>query len=193
MLAGRMEQLGVRVTSLYKAGDDAGEVCGIIEREIDGVDIFFTTGGVSVGRRDIMRSALERLGARILFWRVALKPGSPVLAATYRNKPLLCLSGNPFAALTNFELLGRSALFKLSGDEKLKLASINGVMEDRFPKPSPQRRFLRAVCEEGRVKIPEYSHSSGALLSLLGSNALIDIPEGNQGLEPGDNVDLVML
>ena len=193
MLAGRMEQLGVHVTSLYETGDDAREVCEIIEREIAGVDIFFTTGGVSVGRRDIMHSVLERLGAKKLFWKVAIKPGTPVLAAIYRNKLLLCLSGNPFAAITNFELLGRPALRKLSGDEKLDLVWIKGVMEDRFSKPSPQRRFVRAVYEGGRVKIPEYSHSSGALLSLLGSNALIDIPEGSRGLEPGDRVDLVML
>ena len=193
MIAGRMEHLGVDVISLYNTNDDVSEVCRIIEREIDGVDIFFTTGGVSVGRRDIMHTVLSRLGARILFWKISLKPGTPVLAASYRDKLLLCLSGNPFAAITNFELLGRLALFKLSGDESLKLVRVKGVMKDVFSKPSHQRRFVRAIYENGCVEISEYSHSSGALLSLLGCNALIDIPEGSSGLNIGDNVELVLL
>ncbi|MCL1876120.1 MAG: molybdopterin molybdotransferase MoeA [Synergistaceae bacterium] len=193
MLAGRMENLGADVISLYNAKDDVLEVCRIIEREIDGVDIFFTTGGVSVGRRDIMHAVLSRLGATILFWKISLKPGTPVLAAIYREKLLLCLSGNPFAAMTNFELLGRPSLHKLSGDLRLKLVRVKGIMDDAFSKRSPERRFVRAVYENGRVKIAPHSHSSGALLSLLGCNALIDIEGGSPGLNPGDNVELVLL
>ena len=193
MLAGRMEHLGTEVISLYNTNDDVPEVCRIIEREIDGVDIFFTTGGVSVGRRDIMHAVLSRLGAKILFWKISLKPGTPVLAAVYREKILLCLSGNPFAAMTNFELLGRPVLHKLSGDERFKLVRVKGIMEDAFSKPSPERRFVRAMYEDGRVKISGHSHSSGALLSLLDCNALIDIQEGSPGLNPGDNVELALL
>jgi len=196
MLAGRMEQLGADVTSLHTAGDNAEEVCRIIDREIDGVDILFTTGGVSVGRRDIMHDVLARLAeknAKKLFWKVDLKPGTPVLAAIYRDKPLLCLSGNPFAALTNFELLGRPAMHKLSGDERLKHTRTDGVMENGFSKSSPQRRFIRAVYNERHVKIPNNNHSSGALMSMIGCNCLIDVPAGNPGLKPGDRVELLML
>ena len=193
MLAGRMEHLGVETISHYNTNDDVSEVCRIIEREIDGVDIFITTGGVSVGRRDIMHTVLSQLGARVLFWKISLKPGTPVIAASYRKKLLLCLSGNPFAAITNFELLGRPVLCKLSGDERLKLVRVKGVMENVFSKSSPQRRFVRAMYENGRVSISGYSHSSGALLSLLGCNALIDIPEGSSDLNVGDNVELVLL
>jgi len=193
MLAGRMEQLGTDVTSLHIAEDNAEEVERIIDREIDGVDILFTTGGVSVGRRDIMHEVLTRLDAKKLFWKVDLKPGTPVLAAKCRDKPLLCLSGNPFAAVTNFELLGRPALYKLSGDEKLKHVRVNGVMADGFKKSSPQRRFVRALYNEGRVTIPIHNHSPGALMALIGCNCLIDIPEGSPGLKPGDSVELLML
>ena len=193
MLAGRMEQLGASVTSLYIAEDKAEEVCRMIDREIDGVDVFFTTGGVSVGRRDIMHDVIARLKAKKLFWKVALKPGTPVLAAIYRNKPLICLSGNPFAALTNFELLGRPVLYKLSGDDRLKHVRVSGVMEDNFPKSSHQRRFIRGLYNEGRVKLPDHNHSSGALMSMIGCNCLIDVPEESPGLKTGDRVELLML
>ena len=193
LLTGRMEQLGAEVTTLYKAPDDVDEVCNIINREIDGTDVFFTTGGVSVGRRDIMHPVLKRLEAEILFWKVALKPGTPVLAAIYRNKAVLCLSGNPFAALTDFELLGRPALSKLSGDLSFKHTRAMGVMADSFPKSSPQRRFIRAIYRDNSVYLPPYSHSSGALMSLIGCNALIDVPAGSPGLSPGDEVELIML
>jgi len=115
------------------------------------------------------------------------------LAAIYRNKPLLCLSGNPFAAMTNFELLGRPALYKLSGDERLKHVRVNGIMADDFHKSSPQRRFVRAIFDGERVTLPIHSHSSGALMALIGCNCFIDIPEGSQALEPGDRVELLML
>jgi len=193
MLAGRMQQLGCEVTTLYKARDDVDEVCEIIRREIDGTDVFFTTGGVSVGRRDIMHPVIERLGAQKLFWKVALKPGTPALAAMYQGKLLLCLSGNPFAALTDFELLGRPILSKLSGDAGFMHERVTGVMADAFPKASKVRRFIRAVYKDGEVHLSPYSHSSGALLSLLGCNALIDVPAGSAGLGVGDRVELVML
>jgi len=193
MLAGRMKQLGAEVTTIYKAKDDVEEVCEIIQREIDGTDVFFTTGGVSVGRRDIMHPVLERLNAKKLFWKVALKPGTPVLTATYRNKSLICLSGNPFAALTDFELLGRPVLSKLSGDSSIEHTRITGVMADSFPKKSPMRRFIRAICENEKVYLSPYSHSSGALMSLIGCNALIDVPAGNPGLKVGDKVELLRL
>ena len=193
MLAGRMQQLGTEVTALYKARDNVDEVCEIIRREIDGTDVFFTTGGVSVGRRDIMHPVIERLGAEKLFWKVALKPGTPALAAIYHGKLLLCLSGNPFAALTDFELLGRPILAKLAGDTDFIHQRVKAVMADAFPKASKVRRFIRAVHKDGMVHLSPYSHSSGALLSLLGCNALIDVPAGSAGLEPGDAVELVML
>lgn len=193
MLAGRLKQFGADVTALYKAGDDVTEVCEIIEREIDGADILFTTGGVSVGPLDIMPEVFKRLGAKKLFWRVAIKPGMPVFSAIYRDKPVLCLSGNPFAAMTNFELLGRPALYRLSEDKRLLSDRAEGVMTEGFYKASPQRRFVRAVFSEGRVRLSGLNHSSGALMSLIGCNALIDIPKGTLNLNPGDHVNLVML
>ncbi len=193
MLAARLKQFRTDVTALYKVGDNVEEVCKIIEREIDGADIVFTTGGVSVGPLDIMPEVFRRLGAKKLFWRVAIKPGMPVFSAIYRNKPVLCLSGNPFAAMTNFELLGRPALYKLSDDKRLISDRTEGVMEDGFYKASPLRRFVRAVYSAGKVRLSGTNHSSGALMALIGCNALIDIPKGSAGLNPGDRVRLVLL
>lgn len=193
MLSERMAEFGISAKVFSKVVDNVNAICEIIEREIDGVDVFFTTGGVSVGRRDFMPEVVERLGAKRLFWRVALKPGTPVLAAVYRNKLLLCLSGNPFAAATNFELLGRPVLAGLSGDNRINYNRTKAVMDAGFGKSSPGRRFVRAVYTDGKVRPSGFNHSPGALLSLLGCNALIDIPAGTGPLNPGDEVEVVLL
>ena len=66
-------------------------------------------------------------------------------------------------------------------------------MENEFPKKSGSRRFVRAVSASGMVRVPEGSHSSGALSSMKGCNCLIDIPAGNEELCKGDSVWIILL
>ena len=79
-----------------------------------------TTGGVSVGERDLLPDALERLGARQLFHGVAVKPGSPMLAAMWEGKPVICLSGNPFAAAATKALVAELEKGAAAGCEDCK-------------------------------------------------------------------------
>ncbi|OOM15942.1 hypothetical protein [Clostridium saccharobutylicum] len=111
----------------------------------------------------------------------------------YKNKPIVSLSGNPFAALTTFELLGRPVLAKLSGNKDLQSKQVKGIMEDEFNKPSMRRRFIRAYFDNGKVRFLERKHSSGILASMIGCNCLIDVKKGTQKLSKGDNVNVVLL
>ena len=103
------------------------------------------------------------------------------------------VAGWLYTALTDFEMLGRPVLAKLSGDAGFVHTRVTGIMADAFPKASKVRRFIRAAYKDGRVSLSPYNHSSGALFALLGCNALIDVPAGSPGLEVGDRVELVML
>lgn len=173
---------------------DCGEKVGNRMREIiDNVDFIITTGGVSVGQKDILHDALPFIGAERVFWKVNLKPGTPAMYSLYKNKPILSISGNPFAALTNFELLGRPILAKLTGNKNLETKKIVAIMGDEFDKPSMRRRFIRAYFNDGKVNFIGNKHSSGMLASMISCNCLIDVPKGTDKLSKGDKVNIILL
>ncbi len=110
----------------------------------------------------------------------------------YQGKPILSLSGNPFAAAATFELLGRPLLAALSGEpQPAALGRRRAVLDTPFPKASPVRRFVRGRYQDGRVTLPE-GHSSGQLASLVGCNCLVDIPAGSGPLAAGQAVDVLL-
>lgn len=111
----------------------------------------------------------------------------------YNDKPILSLSGNPFASLATFELLVRPVLAKMSGKRELNTKMVSAFMESDFNKSSKVRRFVRAYYENGKVKLKTEKHSSGILSSMIGCNALIDIKEGTEKLSVGDRVNVILI
>lgn len=193
LLTSRLKELGVNYIRLDKQKDDARDVSRSIESSIGSLDLLITTGGVSVGDKDIFHEVVEILNARQLFWRVKLKPGTPLMYSIYKDKPILSLSGNPFAALATFELFVRPLIGKLSNDPKLKTKRLKAKLLSDFDKVSKNRRFIRAIYEDGSVNLPRGGHASGMLLSMVDCNALIDIEAGNQGIKSGDLVEVILL
>lgn len=193
LIYSRLCEFGLKLDFFEIIGDCGKKVAERICEIIDNVDFIITTGGVSVGQKDILHDAIPLIGAKRLFWKVKLKPGTPAMYSLYKNKPILSLSGNPFAALITFELLGRPILAKLTGNKNLQTQKVVGIMEDEFNKPSMKRRFVRAYYNNGKVNFIENKHSSGMLSSMAGCNCLIDVPEGTQGLNKGDKVDVIVL
>lgn len=192
LLLSRLRELGVEDVSGELAGDDPRAVAEAMKRLLGDCDVLITTGGVSVGDKDIFHQALPLLGAERVFWKVQLKPGTPAMFSRFRDKPILSLSGNPFAAFTTFELLARPLLAALAGEPALLPRREKAVLDTPFPKGSPIRRFVRGKYENGRVTLPE-GHSSGALRSLVGCNCLVDISAGSGPLAAGETVDILLL
>ena len=193
MLETKATALGIEVHVFRMSEDTAEQVAHVLEKHWDEVDLMVTTGGVSVGKKDIMHEVIKLLEAKRLFWRIAMQPGTPVLAALYRDKLLVGLSGNPFAALANFELLIRPLLAHLSGNKSIQPIYMEGQMASAFLKHSPKRRFIRASFENGQVTLNHNNHASGSLYTMSLCNALIDIPAGTKGLEVGDKVQVVLI
>lgn len=187
LLTARMQELGLSEIHLRHAADDSVQVAKAIAELSEQCDCVITTGGVSVGEKDMLHQALPLLGAQQVFWRLKLKPGSPAMFSLYHGKPILSLSGNPFAALATFELLGRPMLAAFCPTPGLALQRQTAVLANRFPKESKLQRFVRASLQGGRVTLPS-DHSSGALFSLLGCNCLVEIPAGSPPLEAGTSV-----
>ena len=163
-----------------------------MEGMLEACDLLITTGGVSVGDKDIFHQALPLLGAEQVFWQVDLKPGTPAMFSRYGSKPILSLSGNPFAAFTTFELLARPLLAALSGEPHLIPQQQQAILATPYEKPSPRRRFLRGRCENGQVALP-VGHSSGQLASLVGCSCLVELPAGTPPVEAGQAVQVWLL
>ena len=192
-LGSRMLMWNLEVTARERAGDEAGLVAERIRKAVEDADVIITTGGVSVGKKDIMHDVLKLLECERLFWGVKIKPGMPTLCAVYNGKLLICLSGNPFGATVNLELLVRPLLEKMTGNQAFALCRREAVTKAEFPKKSPVTRYVRAFYQDGEVRIPAGSNDSGILSSMAGCNCLIEIPEGNEGINVGDKVWVVML
>lgn len=192
-IGARIRELGVSEISLRRAEDEEKSIDEVLKDELKHSDLIITTGGVSVGEKDLMPEILEKMGAFILFHGVSVKPGSPVLAAYLQGKIILCLSGNPFGALVHLELLARPVLAKMTGIPELKVSEKTGTMVSEFDKKSDERRMIRAVYQDGKVTLPCGLHASGVLSSMKGCSCLIDIKAGSKGLKKGDVVCLKML
>lgn len=192
LLASLLRAMGFVPFVYGNLGDEAREAA-VSLREGKGCDILLTTGGVSVGERDIMHDTLSLLGATKLFWRVAMKPGAPLLAYRWEQSLGLALSGNPFAAFATFQTVVRPVLAHLAHREDLQLRQVTGYLMDAFHKESAGRRFLRARYEvNGEVHLFS-NHASGALSGLPETNALVDIPAGTGTLAIGDTVQVLLL
>lgn len=189
----RLLEFGCEITTSKIVSDEAHKICEEIENTIDKVDIIITTGGVSVGKKDIMHEVIKQIGANRLFWKVKIKPGTPAMYSIYKEKPILSLSGNPFAALATFEIMGRELIYKLTGDLDLNQVRVKSVMEDDFLKESKIRRVVRGIYKNNKVYIPKGGHSSGMMLSMLGCNCLIDIKPETKKLLKGDEVDIILI
>jgi molybdopterin molybdotransferase len=193
LLSGRLREFGFSPLLLPDSPDDPEEVAQKIESVIDSLDLFISTGGVSVGEKDIFHKVFELLGAERLFWRITVKPSSVTLCGLFRDKLLMGLSGNPFACLCSFELLVRPVLAKLSGCPGLEGKKISGILKaDYKGRADSGRRFIRALLEDGMITLPK-GHSSGQLLSLLGCNCLVDIPAGVDFMPAGTAVKAITI
>ncbi len=194
LLYSRLSELGFAPQIAGYLPDDPSLAAKKLAEVSQEVDLIVTTGGVSVGDKDILHDVLPIMGANRLFWRVNLKPGTPAMFATYKDTVMFHLSGNPFAAITTFELLVRPYLAKVSKDASVGTKRKKAILDNDFTKESKGRRFIRAREEDSKVIVPQASkHASGILSSMKGCNCLIDIAAGSPKLPKGTQVDIIVL
>lgn len=187
-LAEALRRWGCVPVPVGAAKDDAAELACLLKKARAAADAVFVTGGVSVGERDLTREVLSSLGAREVFWRVAVKPGKPLLFALWDGAPVWGLPGNPVSSLVTAEVFARPALDKMAG----RAAAADpfperGVLAAAFEKPAALRQFV--FCAEGRGGLePIVPQNSGRLTMGVRARALAALPEGRAAFAPGDAV-----
>ncbi len=159
-------------------------------------DLIVTSGGASVGDHDLIRPALEEWGAKIDFWRIAIKPGKPLLVATRvtagRRQLILGLPGNPVSSHVTAFLFMLPLLRAMAGAAQTLPRRVSSVLAAPLGKGGSRREFLRARWD-GQSAEALHLQDSGALSSLAMSNALIDRPSGAPEAAPGATVSLLLL
>ena len=191
-LSVRLSQLGAVVTERISVEDNVDKIAALLERVAAGNDLVITTGGVSVGQRDLMEKSMEAAGAEIVFHGIDMKPGMPTLIAVKGRTLFLGLSGNPFSAAVPFELLVRPMFSKMLEDPSLELKKKKARAANDFTKRSPSRRFLRACFQNGVVYMPQ-KQGNGQMQTMVGCNCLIDIPAGTDEVWRGNEVNMIRI
>ena len=188
----RLSQLGAEVMMTRTVGDELTVMEEALKEAGSQAELVVTTGGVSVGQKDLTEEALLSIGAKILFHGIAIKPGMPTLAAEKDGVLFIGLSGNPFSAAIPFEMLVRLVLSEKMGDSSLKLRKETLTAVTGFSKDSRKRRFLRGKAEGKEVWLPD-QQANGQMRSMVGCNCLIDILAGSGPVKAGDKVEVLWL
>jgi molybdopterin molybdotransferase len=143
-------------------------------------DLVVTAGGASVGDRDFLRPAWERLGGELDFFRVAIKPGKPLFFGSLRGVPLIGLPGNPVSAFVTAVLMALPALRRLQGQTRSESPTTLGTLSAPLSNPGNRRHFMRVILEDAGLVSSAGVQASHILLSLSRANGLVDVPPGTE-------------
>lgn len=191
-LQARLRELSIPQISLYQAGDNLEALKETFSAALAAHDLVISTGGVSVGQADLVPPVLEALGGQKHFHGVDIKPGMPAAFFTVQGKSVLALSGNPFACVVTFELLGRAVLGALSGDSAIAPSAETALLQETHEKARPVRRFCCGRLENGSVSFSE-AQQNGKTRMLIGCDCLVELPAGNDVLAAGTPVQVYRL
>ncbi len=193
-LAALLREAHAQVVRVERVRDERDHVRTRLDAAAADADLVLTSGGVSMGAHDHVRALLETEG-EVVFWRVAMKPGGPVLFGRWRGTPVLGLPGNPVSTFVTFHVLGRPALHALEGDrspaptEAPWPARAGSALRGTKGKVHFARVHL-ARAEAGWRAVSVGDQGSGVLASAAAADALAVIP-ADVDLNPGDAVDVL--
>jgi molybdopterin molybdotransferase len=183
------------VESLGPVPDDRAALAEALKRSED-CHILITSGGASVGDHDLIQQALTDWGAKIDFWRVAIKPGKPLMVATREDRlgsqVILGLPGNPVSSFVTAFLFALPLVRAAMGDPDPLPRSVSLRAGEDLPAVGKRREFLRAVSDGDSVRLAR-SQDSSALTALAAANCLIDRPAGSAAVAAGENVPVFHL
>ena len=193
-LYAQVEEAGGIPIDMGIVPDDEAEIERTFRAALAKSDALITSGGVSVGEHDFVKSVLERLG-EVNFWRVAMKPGKPQAYGISDGKPIFGLPGNPVSSLVVFELFVRPALLKMAGHTELLRPTFKATLAAPVTNSDGRVNYMRAILKESNGHYTAETtgpQGSGILHSLVLANGLITIPSGAT-LDAGETVDAQFL
>jgi len=196
LLAELLDRLGVVVTDLGILHDDPNALADALKKAA-GHDLVVTSGGVSTGEADHVRTAIERIGS-LVFWRVAIKPGRPVAMGVIRgakggeSAAFVGLPGNPVAVFVTFVRVVKPLLRRLAGARPDKLVPLPVTAAFAYKKKKDRREYVRVALkrrDDGEIEAVKHPQDgAGILTSLTETDGLLEFPEDLTTIEPGARV-----
>lgn len=160
------------------------------------VNIFITSGGVSVGEFDLVKKLFNELNCNMKFWKAAIKPGKPFAFGLLNGIPLFGLPGNPVSSFVAFEVFVRPAILKMMGIKKIFQRRFKSIMTENFENKPGRTHFVRGIFEwdgeQLKVK-PSGAQGSAMLSTLVSANCLIVIPADKGNIKKGEIVEIIPL
>jgi molybdopterin molybdotransferase len=162
----------------------------------EGADLILTIGGASVGDHDLVGAAAGEKGLERSFWRVAMRPGKPLMAGRIGPVMMIGLPGNPVSAMVTFEEFVRPALRKLAGHPAWFRPRVEAVLGERLRKPAGRLHLVRVRLERRDARVvatPTGNQSSGVLRSMTLAQGLLVFPADATELPAGAAVQVQVL
>lgn len=182
--------LPAAVSDLGILPDDAAATRDALAEAAGAHDLLLTSGGVSTGEADHVKAAIEA-GGKLVFWRLAVKPGRPAAMGVVRGTPVIGLPGNPVAAVVTFLHIARPMVLQLAGAVRETLPRFAATADFAYRKKAGRREYVRVSLAFGDAlpvarKYPR--EGAGLLTSLTESDAFAELPEEITQVSPGDRV-----
>jgi molybdopterin molybdotransferase len=195
---GMLEHLGAEVSDLGIFADELEPLTEALGKAAADHHVLITSGGVSMGAEDHVRTAVEALGS-LHFWKLAIKPGRPIALGTVGDgaqpATFIGLPGNPVAAMVTFLTIARPILLLLSGAARVEPERFSVAAGFDFEKKVGRREWLRARLQRdgaGRLVAVKYAHEgSGILSSMVFADGLVELDEERETVKAGDAVDFL--
>jgi molybdopterin molybdotransferase len=187
-----------RVTDLGIVPDDPAELDAALLRAFDeGTEVIVTTGGASVGDRDYVHDVLVDLGVDLQFWKIAMRPGKPLMFGRRGKSLVFGLPGNPVSSLVTATVFLLPALRALCGDPAPLPLQHAVPLTTALPPNTARRHFMRGTLgrnDLGFLEVTPISETDSAHTSSLGrADVLIVQPENDPGTAAGELVDIIPL
>lgn len=197
LLGLRLRKMGARIMHMVTRGDNRRELQAYLAEMLAASDLVITTGGASVGPKDLVAGMAADLaaqqGGKVLFQSLRLKPGSMTLAAALPQTMLLGLSGNPVAAAATFGLLAVPVLKKISGATRFAPVRQKAVARNDFGSfRKDERRIVMARLEGRDVYFARDAQHMGQPALCDDCNCFVDIPAGSPPVREGMEVDVIL-
>jgi molybdopterin molybdotransferase len=196
LLSGLLARFDAEVTDLGILNDDPKDLAGALAAAAADHDLVLTSGGVSTGEADYVRDAVQSIG-RIVFWRVAIKPGRPVAMGVIpspngESAAFVGLPGNPVAVFVTFVRVVRPLLLRLAGALPEPLVAMPARATFSYKKRKGRREYVRVALRtaaDGAIEAVKYEQDgAGVLTSLTETDGLAELSEDVISVEPGSTV-----
>ena len=177
------------ICEIGHAGDTFDEVKQAVLDASKEFDVIMTTGGTAISKGDVVLDVVDDLG-EILFHGVAIRPGKPAGAGIVNDKMIFTFSGQPVAAMSQFDMFARKYLFEMQG-RPFDFHILKRESQLKIPSQLGRTDFIRAVSDDDYAK-HVLNRGSGIIRSMVEANSYIIIDENDEGYQKGDIVDVVM-